>query len=436
MRLFLQRMKQIKEISCSQQHSLPLKLLRLGKHFEHVSILNSNQYDDKYGKYELLAAFGSHRQVQASKGSFEALKKFRSEKKSWLFGHFCYELKDQSENLHSAHPAHFDFRPLSFFEPKHLLVWKRGETTGHWFSHAPEELKRLLEGEVEAIAPHFRSLPLKPLLSKEEYLQKVRELKKEIKYGNIYELNFCQWFQAASKIDPEAYFAALNEKSPMPFSAFYRQHDDYLLCASPERFMCKRDRKLICQPIKGTAKRSMDPEMDRQIAQELRADLKEQTENVMIVDLMRNDLSRTASRGSVKVEELFGVYTFPQVHQLISTVTSTLDEEQDPVDAIRLAFPMGSMTGAPKIKAMQLIESLETDRRELYSGAVGYFDPDGDFDFNVVIRSLIYSAKKEFASLTVGGAITDLAEAAQEYEECLLKAKAIFELTDKAAHAQ
>lgn len=432
----MQRVKQIKEISPAQKSSLPAKLIRLARHFDQVSILNSHDYADNYGKYQLLAAFGAHRSLSAKEASFESLKDFCDEKKSWLFGHLSYELKDQLEALQSKRTKQFDFAPLGFFEPQHLLVWKRGAASGHWYTHQPDELLTLLELDEEISAEGEISLPLKPKFSKLEYLAKVEALKSEIKYGNIYEVNFCQPFCTEVNLDPYAYYVQLSKKSAMPFSAFYKQEADYLLCASPERFMCKRGEKLICQPIKGTAKRSEDSQEDAQIAKALKADLKEQTENVMIVDLMRNDLSRSASRGSVQVEELFGVYTFPQVHQLISTVSSRLDKERNPIDAIKLAFPMGSMTGAPKIKAMELIESHEVSRRELYSGAVGYFDPEGDFDFNVVIRSLLYSAKKHFASLTVGGAITDLANAEQEYQECLLKAKAIFEASDKDQHAK
>ncbi len=423
----MQRVKKIKEISLFQKERLQAELLKLSEQFEHVAILDSNNYQDKYGKYELLAAFGAHRLLNSNDNSFEALRAFYKEKKSWLFGHLSYELKDELEDLHSANEKQFDFSPLAFFEPKHLLVWKRGENSATWYSHHEGEFENLLN-QNEGIADwEFQEVKLSAQLSRADYIEKVEGLKAEIRYGNIYEVNFCQTFHSQLELNPNAFFNQLARKSPMPFSAFYKQESDYLLCASPERFMCKRANKLICQPIKGTARRSEDAIEDKKIAEELKADLKEQTENVMIVDLMRNDLSRTAARGSVKVEELFGVYSFPQVHQLISTITSLLAEDKDAIEAIVQAFPMGSMTGAPKIKAMQLIEEYEESRRELYSGSVGYFDPEGDFDFNVVIRSLLYSEKKQYASLTVGGAITDLANAEQEYRECLLKAKAIFE---------
>jgi para-aminobenzoate synthetase component 1 len=148
----------------------------------------------------------------------------------------------------------------------------------------------------------------------------------------------------------------------------------------------------------------------------------------MIVDLVRNDLSRTATKGSVEVEELCGIYTFKQVHQMISTVVSQVENTTSAVEIIKTTFPMGSMTGAPKISAMKIIEELEETKRGLYSGAIGYFSPEGDFDFNVVIRSILYNSKNQYLSFSVGSAITSEATAEGEYEECLLKAKAMFEV--------
>jgi para-aminobenzoate synthetase component 1 len=201
--------------------------------------------------------------------------------------------------------------------------------------------------------------------------------------------------------------------------------EQFLLSASPERFIKKVGKKIISQPIKGTARRGANEEEDKQIKHHLFNDPKERAENIMIVDLVRNDLSRTADKGSVIVEELCGIYTFPQVHQMISTVVSELREDVHFIEAIRQCFPMGSMTGAPKVRAMKLIEKYESTKRGLFSGAVGYITPEGDFDFNVVIRSILYNARNHYLSFMVGGAITMQAEAEKEYEECMLKAKAI-----------
>ena len=426
-------MKKIKEISIPSRGKLFDQLLLMSRQFDDCVIFNSNDYEDDYGKYHLLAAFGSRQKVECFSQSFRTLEVAMTASKDWWFGHLSYELKDELEALHSSKEKYFDFQPLHFFQPLHLLKWKRNEEHAEWWSVDESELEKALAAKYAPSGKEEAYSELLPVLKKDEYLERFKELKEEISYGNIYEVNFCQSFSTHSEIDPYQTFSKLNANSPMPFSAFYKNNDSFLISASPERFMAKRGNRLICQPIKGTAKRSADSIEDDEIKEKLKNDLKEQTENVMIVDLMRNDLSKTAKRNSVEVKELFGVYSFPQVHQLISTVVSDLSDEHSAVQAIAEAFPMGSMTGAPKIKAMELIEEWETNRRELYSGSVGYFDPDGDFDLSVVIRSLLYSDRSKYLSLTVGGAITDLAKGEDEYNECLLKAKAIFDFTNRTA---
>jgi para-aminobenzoate synthetase component 1 len=265
---------------------------------------------------------------------------------------------------------------------------------------------------------------IKSRFSREEYVETVQKLKEHIKRGDIYEINFCQEFYAKAKIDPQDTYLKLNSLSPTPFSAFLKLNQNYLMSASPERFMKKKGARIISQPMKGTIGRGSTKEEDESLKQKLASDVKERAENVMIVDLVRNDLSRTAKKGSVEVEELCGIYTFPQVHQMISTVVAEI-EEKDTVSCIKNAFPMGSMTGAPKVKSMELIEKYERSRRGLYSGSVGYFSPAGDFDLNVVIRSMFYNEKNMYLSYSVGGAITYLSDPQKEYEECLLKAKAM-----------
>ncbi len=210
-----------------------------------------------------------------------------------------------------------------------------------------------------------------------------------------------------------------------PFAVFFRNHTQYLLSASPERYIRKEGNKIISQPIKGTAKRFEDPVQDEKSKQELAQSAKERTENIMIVDLVRNDLAHTSRKGSVKVEELCEIYTFRQVHQMISTVVSEVEPTTHPITILKTTFPMGSMTGAPKISAMKLIEALEETKRGLYSGAVGYFTPNGDFDFNVIIRSILYNSHEQYLSFSVGSAITAEAAPEKEYEECLLKANAM-----------
>ena len=246
--------------------------------------------------------------------------------------------------------------------------------------------------------------------------------------GDIYEANFCQEFYADDTIlNPLETYNHLNSISKPPFATFLKLYDKYVLSASPERYIKKKGDKLISQPIKGTAKRSLDLEEDKLLKKALKNDDKERSENIMIVDLVRNDLSKTARKGSVKVKELCQVYTFEQVHQMISTVVSKIKKNVHPIDVLKTTFPLGSMTGVPKISAMRIIEDLEETKRGFYSGSVGYITPKGDFDFNVIIRSILYNATQKYVSYSVGGAITAKSNPLKEYEECLIKAKAMRE---------
>ena len=249
--------------------------------------------------------------------------------------------------------------------------------------------------------------------------------------GDIYEANFCQEFYAETAyIDPLETYKKLNAISKAPFATYFKNHKKYVLSASPERYLKKMEDLVISQPIKGTASRSENKIVDERLKIELQNNQKERSENIMIVDLVRNDLSHTANKGTVTVEELCEIYTFEQVHQMISTITSKVDAKIPPVHIIKTTFPMGSMTGAPKISAMQIIETLEETKRGLYSGSIGYFSPSGDFDFNVVIRSILYNAEKHYVSYSVGSAITSKSEPLKEYEECLTKAKAMKEVLE------
>jgi len=273
---------------------------------------------------------------------------------------------------------------------------------------------------------------IKLRIFKDEYFRKVRHILDHIRRGDIYEVNFCQEFYAEdTEIDALRTYNRLNTISNAPFATFLKLSDKYLLSASPERYLRKEGTKIISQPIKGTAKRSADPTEDEQLKAILSNDAKERAENIMIVDLVRNDLSKSALKGTVVVEELCKVYSFQQVHQMVSTISAEVAKDKNPVAIIKETFPMGSMTGAPKVSAMKIIEDSEAFKRGLYSGAVGYFTPEGDFDFNVVIRSILYNATKKYVSYSVGGAITAKAIPEQEYEECLLKAKAMREVLEE-----
>lgn len=381
--------------------------------------------------FKTLYAFGNRKIVQGNVGNaFEEIAKLK-ESGATIFGYFSYELKNEIESLSSANYDHTHFPDYFFFQPRLMareiedeLLLEYYEEDELYAQHFIEEISKKVEGDSSS-----HSISLKSRLSREEYISKVNNLKKHIHRGDIYEVNFCQEFYAENVVlNPLEVFQKLLNKSSTPFSSFLKMEDKFLLCASPERFLKKEDSRVISQPIKGTAKRGANEEEDEKLKKALFESAKERSENVMIVDLVRNDLSTIAKDGSVKVEELFKVYSFPQWHQMISTISCEVNEKISAIEIIKKCFPMGSMTGAPKVSAMRLIEENESMKRGIFSGAVGYIDDENDFDFNVVIRSLVYNAKTKYLSLCVGSAITAHCDAQQEYEECLLKAAVLKEV--------
>jgi len=411
-----------KEISVFKQ-----KALKWASNFPICCCLDSNQYSDPYTQYDCLIAVDAVDELSAEAGdAFAQLRTFYEKNKNWAFGLFSYELKNEIENLNSTHSDQLDFPDLFFFIPKYLIAIKDGNIMV--ILGDPSIIATI--SNISAYSSATRStLDIDARCNREDYITTVKKLQEHIKRGDVYEVNFCQeFFSENAQIDPVATYQALNEVSPTPFAGFFKIYERYILSATPERFLCKRGNKLISQPIKGTAKRNIDPVIDEKIKLQLKSNRKEQAENVMIVDLVRNDLTKSAVKGTVRVEELFGIYTFPQVHQMISTISCEIDPSIHFIDAIRNTFPMGSMTGAPKIKAMELIDQYETTKRGAFSGSFGCISPDGNFDFNVIIRSILYNNTTNYLSFQVGGAITYAAKAEEEYEECLLKASAIMKV--------
>lgn len=399
-------------------------LLTLAAKSKNCQLLDSNEHRDKYSKFNWLLGWGKTAEMQSSEDSFRKLQSFKDLHKDWLLGHLAYPLKDEVEDLVSRQKDYLNWPHLAFFVPETLIIEQGNSLTCHSYRYQNQaELAADLDSsELEPPYPHPT---FTASLSKEKYLGHIAALKEELQAGNIYEVNFCQAWYAEEEINPLELFLELNSKHKAPFTSFYRLEDKFLLCFSPERYLQKQGRKLISQPIKGTAPRSKNKEEDDQRKSGLLASEKERAENVMIVDLVRNDLSRTAAKASVKVEELFGLYSFNAVHQMISTISAELAPQFDLVDTLKTSFPMGSMTGAPKISAMQLIDEHENFNRGLYSGSVGYISPEGDADFNVIIRSILYSSTLKQAEVKVGGAITIHCEAEEEYQECLLKAEKV-----------
>lgn len=405
----------------------------------HACWLDNNDWSSGWAAKRIAAA-GSTGEITPGRNALQALESIGTAR-DWLFGSLSYDLKNEIEQLHSNHPDGVQFPVFHFFRPEYIFLLDDDKrvTVLYPESYREDAVKKVIDDICNVtVAERATASPLQiqAKITKEEYHSGVMKLKHHIHIGDIYEVNFCQEFFAKDAvIDPADVYTRLNRISKAPFSAYYKQHDKYLLCASPERFIARQGSRIISQPIKGTARRGSSTSEDEQLKAELASSEKERSENVMIVDLVRNDLSRIAKRGSVKVDELFGIYTFEQVHQMISTVSAELRDDISFADIIKAAFPMGSMTGAPKVRAMQLIEEYETSKRGLYSGTVGYIDPDGNFDLNVVIRSILYNAAAKHLSFTVGSAITDRSEAEKEYDECLVKAAAMLRVLQDNVHA-
>ena len=379
-----------------------------------------------YHSYDLIAGAGAKNRLLPEKGhAFQNLKKWLHDNPGqWCFGHLGYDLKNEIEALSSDNIDRQQVENMHFFIPDWVITLQKEELVIYTDSgeEADDIWDRLNKPVPHESSPQNHRPEFRTQLQKSDYINRVKNLIHHIEEGDIYEVNFCrEFFAGDTEINPFEVFSHLMEVSPTPFSCFYKYDDHYVMSASMERFLKKSGNKLISQPIKGTIQRGATSEEDERLKSQLQQDPKERAENVMIVDLVRNDLAKSAKTGTVSVDELFGIYPFPTVHQMISTVTAELMENVDLVDAVKNAFPMGSMTGAPKVSAMQLIERFENFKRGIFSGAIGYISPERDFDFNVVIRSFIYNARLKSLSIPVGSAITYDAIPEKEHEECLIK---------------
>lgn len=407
-------------------------MLNWANQFNIFCFLDNNDYTHDVPVFDCILAAGATRTIQLEKGhSFTALKDFYESKPGWLFGHLGYDLKNEVEQLSSRHQPVVDFGWGFFFEPLIVLRLQQNELSITCDLPDQEAIWQAIQSmPAEIRCENSTKVKLQSQITESAYLQAVNALKEHIRRGDCYEINFCQQYFAQNAIISPLYtYSKLLLHSPNPFAAFYKLNDKYCLCASPERYLKKTGHTLLSQPIKGTSKRHVsNAHQDKVSLTTLQNSSKERSENVMVVDLVRNDLSRISKEGSVQVTELYGIYSFPQVHQMISSVKSELAEGLHWTDAIKATFPMGSMTGAPKKRVMELIDEYETIARGLFSGSIGYITPEADFDFNVVIRSLFYDEAKRNLSFSVGSAITFASEAAEEYKETLLKAEAMMKV--------
>ncbi|MGO3184057.1 MAG: anthranilate synthase component I family protein [Aequorivita sp.] len=425
-------MRTVKKFSFSLTEDAKKRFLFWAQEFTEVVWLDSNEHSQKYRSYQAVLAVDAFTSLKTDTfGAFNKLKEYQETTADWIFGYLSYDLKNDVEKLSSNNIDRLKSSELYFFQPKKLFLFAEEYVEVHYLNMVADEIEEDWEAISKTIYKPEKTDISKTVVihvrtSKDSYIEKVNELLEHINRGDIYEANLCkEFYSEESQIDPLSTFLHLNEISEPPFSVFMKLEELYALSASPERYLKRSGNKIISQPIKGTAKRLPNKEDDLKMARQLAADPKERSENIMITDLVRNDLSRFAEKGSVVVEELCGVYTFEQVHQMISTVSCHVSSTFSSVEILRNTFPMGSMTGAPKISAMKIIEEIEDAKRGLYSGAIGYFSPDNDFDFNVVIRSILYNSEKEYVSFSVGSAITVNSIPENEYKECLLKAKAM-----------
>ena len=402
------------------------KLLFFSKSKENVILLDSNS---KKNDYEFIFSYGKISELKSFDNSLDKLDNYIKQVDDWIFGFISYDLKEEIEGFNSNNLKYFDLPNLSFFQPSTIWVFDGVELKALYFDE-----KELFDvwneiNKIHVSCDSTKSNPnieLKGRLSKVEYIKKIKNIKKRIKMGDTYELNFCfDFFNDNTKINPENTFKKLNKLTESPMSVYYKDHHLHVLSSSPERFIKRNKKTIISQPIKGTKKRGKNIDEDVFLVDSLKNSIKEKSENHMIVDLVRNDFSRIAKKGSVKVTELSKINTYKNIHQMVSTIEAQIENDMFFSTILKSTFPMGSMTGAPKIKTMKIIDELEETSRGIYSGAIGYIDPNKNFDFNVVIRTIIYDDKLSKISVNVGSGITFKSDPKDEYEECLTKIDAL-----------
>jgi len=399
------------------------KVLNWAKQFGTFCFLDNHQYQLTPHSQECILAAGIDRSIASD--SLSELQQFMQDQPGWLFGHLSYDLKEHLGFAPSTRPDAIGFPCIYFFQPAVLIRFNEHEMQIE--ASYPDEVFNAIHSTPQGrISTGGTVGTLNYRIPRDEYISIIEKLRGHILRGDCYEINFCQEiYSLEAQVDPVSIYTSLVSISPSPFSALYRMNDKWLICASPERFLAKKGSHVLSQPIKGTSGRKPTPAEDEESRRQLENSTKDRSENVMVVDLVRNDLSKVCREGTVKVDELFGIYTFPQVHQMISTVSGELKPGTDFKSIIEATFPMGSMTGAPKKRVIELIEEYEPSRRGIFSGAVGYMEPNGDFDFNVVIRSVMYNATSHYLSFQAGSGITFYSDPEKEWEECLVKAEAI-----------
>ncbi|MBX5438523.1 MAG: anthranilate synthase component I family protein [Thermoflavifilum sp.] len=376
----------------------------------------------------MLAAGVLHEWKVQPQEAFHQLASFHARHHDWLMGHVGYPMSSYLWPDISRKSCLSGFPDIYFFVPEILILVQDNQV--HIGIHGSATEAQHIFYEIchsQIRHPAFQnSLRVFPSLTRTQYLDILHHILQHIRRGDCYEMNFCQLFTAhPTNMLPAETFLQL---PPAPFSLCYRWHDAYLLCASPERYLLKRGSQVIMQPMKGTIARGRDQEEDAQQRFRLQNSPKERAENTIVVDLVRNDLSRTAIPGTVQVTEWMKIYSYPTVHQMVSTIRSEMDNAYQIGDLLATTFPMGSMTGAPKKKVLQLIDAYESWPRGIYSGATGYITPEGDMEMNVVIRSLLYTSPSGELFYHAGSGITCYSHPEAEWEECLLKTQQLSQI--------
>lgn len=354
---------------------------------------------------------------------------------SGAVGYFSYDYGRKFEKIESRHGkklnmpealfVFYDFFIIEDKLEKALYLTARGETEDA--DRGMQRLEEEIRSSRTAEKPdkHGNLASFIPNFSKEDYKQAIDRMISYIVEGDIYIANMTQQLMINSKKEPYEVYRYLRTYNPAPFGGFFQCGDFQIVSVSPERFMQVKDGNIETRPIKGTRKRGESEEEDARLKEELRNSSKDRSELLMIVDLERNDLNHVCEPGSVRVTEHFAVETYATVFHLVTTIVGKLRQGLNAVDLIPAAFPGGSITGAPKIRAMEIIDELEHDRRNLYTGSMGYFSFDGNCDFNIVIRTAVHQDGAYY--LGVGGGITCESDLEFEYEETLQKARAVLE---------
>lgn len=390
------------------------------------ALLYSGQKSDFTGDYSIIAMLPAD---EITSSSFDELSAKLSSNKdkfanAW-FGYLGYGLKNSLEQLPHDHPCLPEFPDLYMVNYRLVILFNHTRQDVEIWSESEDDLQHIPAPLSEYNEYSFEIANLASNMTKDEYFSYVEQIKEAIKNGDLYQANLTRKFSCEIKnYDAFAIFKKLCNISPAPYSAFLKFDDKYIISSSPERFLKIDETGLAdTRPIKGSAPRFADKKADEESKEALKTSEKERAENLMIVDLCRNDLSRSCVTGSVKTSNLFEVTSYATVHHMASTVTGEKRPDISTIELVKGCFPPGSMTGAPKLKAIELCSEIEKDARGVYSGSIGFFGGDGSADLSVVIRTILISGNK--LEFQVGGAITSGSTANPEWQETITKARAI-----------